>query len=244
MTDQALDRALRIAAPLSVLGLLVSGWMIFLYAPPDAIEGDVQRIFYVHVASAITAYTAFGAVLVGSVLYLWRGQLWPDRLARAAAQVGLVFTTVCLVMGSLWGASAWGTYWQWGDARLDSTLVLWLVYAAYLLLRRVANPGRSTARLAAVVGIVGCIDIPVVHFSVLWWRTLHPGPVLETGALPPSMLVTFMVTMLSVLLFGAVLTAVRYRIEALREEAAQLRAAADALRSTDPVPAGLAEVLT
>ena len=235
-----IDRALRIAAPLSVLGLLLSGWLIFLYAPPDAIEGNVQRIFYVHVAAAITAYAAFGAVLVGSALYLWRGLLWPDRLARAAAQVGLVFTTVTLVMGSLWGASAWGTYWQWGDARLDSTLVLWLMYAAYLLLRRVG----AAPRLAAVVGILGCVDIPVVHFSVMWWRTLHPGPVLETGALPASMLLAFMVTMLSVLLFGAVLTAVRYRIEALREEAAQLRAAADALRSADPVPATLAEVLS
>lgn len=239
-----IDRALRIAAPISVIGLLVSGWLDFVYAPPDAIEGNVQRIFYLHVASAITAYAAFGVVLAGSALYLWRERLWSDRLARSAAQVGLVFTTVCLVMGSLWGASAWGTYWEWGDARLDSTLVLWLVYAGYLLLRRLAAPGRSTARLAAVVGIVGCVDIPIVHFSVLWWRTLHPGPVLETGALPPSMLLAFMVTMLSVMLFGAVLTAVRYRIEALREEATALRAAADAVRATEPAPAGLAEVLT
>jgi len=244
MTEARLDRALRIAAPLSVLGLLVSGWLIFLYAPPDAIEGDVQRIFYVHVASAITAYTAFGAVLVGSAFYLWKELLWSDRLARSAAQVGLVFTTVCLVMGSLWGASAWGTYWQWGDARLDSTLVLWLMYAGYLLLRRVATPGRGTARLAAVVGILGCVDIPVVHFSVLWWRTLHPGPVLETGALPASMLLAFVVTMLSVLLFAAVLTALRYRIDALREEAAQLRAAADALGAPEPLPTDFAEVMS
>lgn len=244
MTEATLDRALRIAAPISVLGLLVSGWLDFLYAPPDAIEGQVQRIFYLHVASAITAYVAFGVVLVGSVFYLWRELLWSDRMARSAAQVGLVFTTVCLVMGSLWGASAWGTYWQWGDARLDSTLVLWLVYAAYLLLRRVATPGRGAARLAAVVGIVGCIDIPIVHFSVLWWRTLHPGPVLETGALPASMLLAFMVTMLSVLLFGAVLTALRYRIDALREEAAQLRAAADALVVQERAPAEYAEVLS
>ena len=244
MTESTLDRLLRIAAPMSVLGLLVSGWLIFLYAPPDAIEGNVQRIFYLHVASAITAYAAFGVVLVGSALYLWRERLWSDRVARSAAQVGLLFTTVCLVMGSLWGASAWGTYWQWGDARLDSTLVLWLIYAAYLLVRRVATPGRGAARLAAVVGIVGCVDIPVVHFSVLWWRTLHPGPVLETGALPASMLLAFMVTMVSVLLFAAVLTAVRYRIDALREEAAQLRAAADALRRPEPASVEFAEVLS
>jgi len=230
MTDAQIDRTLRYVAPLSVLALLVSGYLIFIYAPPDAIEGNVQRIFYLHVSAAIVAYTCFGVVLVGSVLYLWRERRWSDRLARSSAQVGLIFTTVCLVMGSLWGASAWGTYWQWGDARLDSTLVLWLIYAAYLLLRRVAAPGRGAARLAAVVGIVGCVDIPIVHFSVLWWRTLHPGPVLETGALPGSMLLTFMVTMLSVLLFAAVLTALRYRIDELREEAGDLRAITDALR--------------
>lgn len=230
MTDATLDRLLRLAAPLAVLGLLVSGWLIFLYAPPDAIEGNVQRIFYLHVSAAIAAYIAFGVVLLGSALYLWRERRWSDRLARSAAQVGLILTTVCLVMGSLWGASAWGTYWQWGDARLDSTLVLWLVYAAYLLLRRVASPGRGAARLAAIVGIVGFVDIPIVHFSVLWWRTLHPGPVLETGALPPSMLLTFMVTMLSVLLFAAVLVALRYRIDELREEAGDLRAITDAMR--------------
>ena len=233
MTDLQLHRLLRVAAPLSVLGLLGAGGMIFLYAPPDALQGDVQRIFYLHVAAAITAYAAFGAVLLGSALYLWRERLWSDRLARAAAQVGLLFTTVCLIMGSLWGAYSWGTYWQWGDARLDSTLVLWLVYAAYLLLRRVGPAGRGTARLAAVVGIIGFVDIPIVHFSVTWWRTLHPGPVLETGALPPSMLVTFAVTVLSVLLFAAVLTGLRYRLEALREEAAQLRSIADAVRTAE-----------
>jgi len=94
----------------------------------------------------------------------------------------------------------------------------------------VASPGRGAARLAAVVGIIGCIDIPIVHFSVLWWRTLHPGPVLETGALPPAMLVTFMVTMLSALLFAAVLVALRYRIDELRDDAGDLRAITDAMR--------------
>ena len=229
MSEARLDRALRVAAPASMLGLLVSGWLIFVYAPPDALQGDVQRIFYFHVAAAIAAYAAFATVLAGSVSYLWRERLWSDRLARSAAQVGLVFTTVCLVMGSLWGAAVWGTYWQWGDARLDSTLVLWLVYAAYLLLRRVATPGRGAARLAAVVGIVGFVDIPIVHFSVLWWRTLHPGPVLENGALPGSMLLTFIVTMLSVLFFAAVLTALRYRIDQVREEAQDLRAITEAM---------------
>jgi heme exporter protein C len=230
MTDERIDRALVFAAPLAVLALLVSGYLIFIYAPPDAVEGNVQRIFYLHVSAAIAAYACFAAVLLGSGLYLWRERLWSDRLARSAAQVGLLFTTVCLVMGSLWGGSAWGTYWQWGDARLDSTLVLWLVYAAYLLLRRVASPGRGAARQAAVLGIVGFVDIPIVHFSVLWWRTLHPGPVLESGALPASMLLAFMVTMLSVLLFAAVLVALRYRIDELREEAGDLRAITDALQ--------------
>src|SRR5881398_3688074 len=126
---------LQAAAVLAILALLGSGAMIFVYAPRDALEGDVQRIFYVHVAAAIAAYAAFAVVLVGGLLYLWRESLIADRAARAAAEVGLLMTTVCLVMGMLWAKPIWGAFWTW-DARLTSTLVLWMIYAGYLLVRR------------------------------------------------------------------------------------------------------------
>lgn len=200
--------------------------MIFLYAPTDDLQGVVQRIFYVHVGSAIVAYTCFALVLAGSVNYLWREGVAGDRLARAAAPVGLLFTTVTLVMGSLWAKPIWGAYWVWWDPRLMSTLALWSVYGGYLLVRRLAAPGRSEARLAAVVGIVGFFDVPVVHFSVTWWRTTHPQPILAGGGgphLPPEMLLTFLVTLAALLVLGMALVAVRYRTEALADRLAEVR---------------------
>jgi heme exporter protein C len=197
--------------------MLVAGAAIFLYAPTDYLQGSVQRIFYLHVSSAIAAYGCFTVVLIGGLVYLRRESLVADRFAHAGAVVGVVFTTVTLVMGMLWAKPIWGTYWTW-DARLTSTLVLWMIYAGYLLVRRLADPGRQAARIAAVVGIFGFVDVPVVHFSVTWWRTQHPGPVVVNDALPPEMLATFLLTMACTLVLAAVLIAIRYRIETLSDE--------------------------
>ena len=200
--------------------MLVAAGFIFLYAPADALQGPVQRIFYLHVSSAIAAYGCFAVVLLGGIVYLWRDNPAADRLARSAALVGLVFTTVTLVMGMIWAKPIWGTFWTW-DARLTSTLVLWIIYAGYLMVRRLAEPGRQAARFAAVVGIFGFIDVPVVHFSVTWWRTVHPGPVVINDALPAQMLVAFFVTMACTLFLAVVMIAIRYRIELLMDQAAE-----------------------
>jgi heme exporter protein C len=200
--------------------MLVAAAFIFLFAPTDALQGPVQRIFYLHVSSAIAGYGCFAVVLLGGVVYLWKENLAADRLARSAALVGVVFTTVTLVMGMLWAKPIWGTFWTW-DARLTSTLVLWIIYAGYLMVRRLAEPGRQAARFAAVVGIFGFIDVPVVHFSVTWWRTQHPGPVVINDALPAQMLIAFLITMACTLFLAAVMIAIRYRIEFLMEQAAE-----------------------
>jgi heme exporter protein C len=206
------------ATAAAVALMLVAAGAIFLFAPTDALQGPVQRIFYLHVSSAIAAYGCFGVVLIGGAVYLRNESATADRLARAGALVGLVFTTVTLVMGMLWAKPIWGTYWTW-DARLTSTLVLWIIYAGYLLVRRLAEPGRQAARFAAVVGIFGFIDVPIVHFSVTWWRTVHPGPVIVNDALPPQMLLAFFVTMACTLVLAGVMIAIRYRIETLTDEA-------------------------
>jgi heme exporter protein C len=155
-------------------------------------------------------------VLLGGIIYLRNESQAADRFARAGALVGVIFTTVTLVMGMLWAKPIWGNYWAW-DARLTSTLVLWIIYAGYLLVRRLAEPGRQAARFAAIVGIFGFIDVPVVHFSVTWWKTQHPGPVIVRDALPPEMLATFLFTMACTIVLAAVMIAIRYRIETLAD---------------------------
>jgi heme exporter protein C len=205
----------------ALAAMAAAAWMIFFYAPPDALEGVVQKILYLHVGTALAAFGCFGLVLVGGVAYLWKESMRGDRLARAGAIVGLVFTTNTFVMGMIWAKPIWN--WdpsQTWDARITSTAVLWVIYAGYLLVRRFATPGRPAMRLAAVVGIVGFADVPIVYFSVQWWRTLHPGPVLVTAngpQLPPEMLWTMVVTSLAVLLLAGALLAIRYRIEARRD---------------------------
>ena len=202
----------------AVLLMLVAGALIFFYAPEDFLQKEPQRIFYLHVSAAIAAFACFAVVLGASVAYLRTDSPRADRLARAAALVGVVLTTVTLGMGMLYAKPIWGTFWTW-DARLTSTLVLWIIYAGYLLLRRLAEPGRQAARFAAVVGIFGFVDVPIVYFSVTWWRTQHPGPVIVTNALPPEMLLTFLVTMACTLFLAGTMVAIRYRIETLMDEA-------------------------
>src|SRR5882672_5252875 len=208
------------AAAAAVALMVLAAGAIFLYAPTDALQGPVQRIFYLHVSSAIAAYGCFAVVLVGGIIYLRNESPAADRFARAGALVGVVFTTVTLVMGMLWAKPIWGNFWAW-DARLTSTLVLWIIYAGYLLVRRLAEPGRQAARFAAVVGIFGFIDVPVVHFSVTWWRTVHPGPVVINDALPAQMLVAFLITMACTLSLAAVMVSIRYRIEVVTDQAAE-----------------------
>jgi heme exporter protein C len=222
---------------LAAVGLmLLAAGAIFFYAPTDWLQGPAQRIFYLHVSSAIAAYGCFTVVLLGSAIHLRSGNLAADRFARAGALVGVIFTTVTLVMGMLWAKKVWGAYWAW-DARLTSTLVMWIVYAGYLLVRRVAEPGRQAARFGAVVGILGFVNVPVVHFSVTWWKTQHPGSVIVRDALPPEMLATFLFTMFCTIVLAAVMIAIRYRIETLADgqvAAVAQRAAVVAPREPEP----------
>src|SRR5256885_14393895 len=147
------------AAVAAVALMVIAGAAIFVWAPTDFLQGPVQRIFYLHVSSAIAAYGCFAVVLVGGIVYLRNESVIADRFARSGALIGLLFTTVTLVMGMLWAKPIWNTFWTW-DARLTSTLVLWIIYAGYLLVRRLAEPGRQGARLAAGGGAFWVFDVP------------------------------------------------------------------------------------
>jgi len=154
------------------------------YAPREMTQGNVQRIMYLHVPSILTAYLAFALVLLGSVAYLLSRRASWDHLAASAAEIGVLFTAITIVSGSIWGRPTWGVWWTW-DARLTSTAVLLLVYVGYLLLRAMVDEPEARARYAAVVGILGAANIPIVHFSVYWWRALHqPAAMLGPGRAP------------------------------------------------------------
>jgi heme exporter protein C len=179
--------------------MVVALWGVFIHVPTEKAQGIVQRIFYFHVSAAATMFLAFGVVFVASIVYLWKNLLWWDHLAASAAELGVMFCTLVLITGPIWGRPIWGTWWTW-DPTLTLTLVLWLIYVAYLMLRTHAYDQRR-ARFAAILGIIGFIDVPLIRWSVEKWRTLHPKPVVlqEGGStgLPPSMLLTFLVSLVA-----------------------------------------------
>ena len=206
----------------AMIGALFAG---LLYAPTERMQGHVQRIFYLHLPIAWNAYLAFFVVFAASVAYLWKGEQWWDSLARASAEIGLVFTTLVLITGSLWARPIWGAWWSW-DARLTTSLVLWFMYVGYLLLRTSVADERRASRYAAVVGILGFVDVPIIHQSVVWWRTLHPESVLLAPggpAMPPSMLASLAISLLAFTLLYASLLRLRLQAELLRSDVRQLR---------------------
>jgi heme exporter protein C len=152
----------------------------------------VQRIFYFHVPVAWVSFLAFFVTFIFSILYLWKRELKCDAIAEASAEVGVIFTTLVLVTGSIWAKSVWGIWWTW-DTRLTTSLLLWLIYVAYFLVRRLATEPARGARYGAVIGIVGFIDVPIVFLTVNLWRTQHPTTIIFEGGLTTPMLITLIV---------------------------------------------------
>jgi len=167
-------------------------YLVFLYVPTEETMGIVQRIFYFHVPVAWVAFLAFFIVFLGSILYLWKRDSKWDVIASSSAEVGVVFTTLVLITGSIWAKPIWGVWWTW-EPRLTTALVLWLIYIAYLIVRSFATDEQRGARFAAVVAIVGFIDVPIVALAITLWRTQHPGPIIFQGGLTPPMLLTLIV---------------------------------------------------
>jgi heme exporter protein C len=189
---------------LAVLALIAGLGAAFGYAPREAVQGNVQRIMYLHLPAVFTAYLAFALVFLGSLGYLLTRRPGWDRLALAAAESGVLFTGITIASGSIWAKPTWGTWWTW-DARLTSTAVLFLVYVGYLLLRGMVDEPDRRARAAAVVGILGAANIPIVHFSVTWWRALHQPPTMLGPGSAPMPLWMWMVVVINWLAFTLVL---------------------------------------
>jgi len=209
----------------TLVATIVSLYMAFLYAPTEATMGDVQRIFYFHVPSAWVAFFAFLLVFVFSLTYLVRREKRWDNAAAACAEIGVLFCTLVLITGPIWAKPAWGVWWTW-DARLTLTLVLWLIYVAYMMLRYYMPDPERRATFSAVLGVVGFIDVPLVYFSIRWWRTQHPQPVMrggENSGLEPPMLATLLVCLATFTLLFLALLRLRLKLQRLRDEADELQ---------------------
>ena len=203
----------------SLLALPGCGLWVFLGTPLESSQGFVQKIMYLHVPSVITTYLAFFVVFVCSIAYLWKRDLKFDRTAKSSAEIGLVFCVLVLITGMVWGKPTWGTYWVW-DARLTTTLLLFLIFVGYFVLRMSVPDRDKEARLASVLGVIGVLDIPIIHKSVEWWRTLHQPSTLfkvEAGAakpsMPPELLYPLFACMVAMAIFYGYLLLMRYRIE-------------------------------
>ena len=223
VTPARAKTGLAILALTLLLAALVAAFVI---APTEREMGDVQRIFYFHVASAWTAFLAFFVVFLASIAYLRTKTPRWDIVAASAAEIGIVFTTLTLISGSVWARSAWGTWWTW-EPRLTTTLMLWLIYVSYLILREMVEEPDRRAAFAAVFGIIGFVDVPIVFMSIRWWRTLHPQVVgsegfhMEAPMLPALFLsvIAFTVVFLHILILRAGLERSRHEMMELRRRA-------------------------
>lgn len=198
---------------------------VFLEVPTEVTMGVVQRIFYFHVGSAWVAFVAFTVAGVASAAYLaTRNMAW-DRRAVSAAEIGVIYCSVVLVTGPIWAKPVWGIWWTW-DARLTSTFVLWLIYVAYLMMRGFIDDPSRRAAIAAVLSIIGLLDVPIVYMSIRWWRTQHPSPVIgggEGSGLDRDMWMGLLYMTAALLMLFIYLMYQRLQLEKTRQEVDALR---------------------
>ncbi len=206
--------------------MLVNLYLIFMVAPTDSVLGHVQRVFYFHVPIAIMSFLAFFVVFIGSLMYLIKRTPKWDAVAHASAEVGVVFVTLALLTGIIWAKPVWNTWWTW-EPRLTTTMILWLIYVAYLMVRSYAPSQSKGAIYAAVVGIIGFIDVPIVYYSVVWWRSIHPSPVVgpfaQSDALDGTMALILLYSLITFIFFFAYMIVERMELRKTEEALGRIR---------------------
>lgn len=241
----------RVVGIIGLVAVVAAAVFGLFVVPADLNQGDAQRIMYPHVASAWLGYLSFGVTALAGLLYLWKRDLRFDAVALAGAEVGVMFTAFAIWGGMMWGKPVWGTFWQWEDPRLTTTALLLALYVGYLLLRRLTDDPSRRATRAAIVGLVAAIDIPIVHFSVIWWRGLHqtatigdPSKLLHPSA-PPLFIIALMSMLTAFTFVWGYLMIRRYQLARIdwqieehgrlgRISAARRAAAANAGRAVAP----------
>ena len=214
-----------LSAVVLFIAIAVTAYLSFYYAPVERTMGGIQKIFYLHLPSAFTSFVALAIGFVANVLYVIRRTAKWDWLGVASSEVGLVFISVVLITGPIWAHPVWGIWWTW-DARLTLTLVLWLMYVGYLVLRSMVEEPDKRALFGALFGIFAFLDVPLVYFSIRWWRTQHPQPVILGGpgsGLEPRMRVAYLLVWAAFLGLMALLIRARYRLEQLRADVANIQ---------------------
>ena len=213
------SRTTRVLGALTLAGFAAVLLLALVVSPPDQIQGDAARLIYVHVPVAIYMNLAFAVTAIGSVMWLWKKSRWWDTAAAASAEVGVVFTGLTLLTGMIWGRPTWGVYWTW-DARLTSSLLLFLMYLGYLVVRRLPADMEVRNRRSAFVALLAFIDVPIVYFSVEWWRSLHQTATLSLNTtISGTMLFTLCVSIAMFVTCFAWLLMHRFRVAWLEDEA-------------------------
>lgn len=208
---------------LTFITTMAALYLVFMWVPNERIMGPVQKIFYFHVASAWIGFFAFLVVFIAGLAYLFtRDNKW-DTIGVSSAQIGVMFTTIVLITGPIWARPTWNAWWTW-DPRLTTTLVLWFLYLAYLMIRSSIHEEEKKARFSAIFGIIAFIDVPIVWFSIRWWRTIHPVVVDSSGfAMSPKMFTTLMVSLLAFSFLYLYLLTNTMKLEKMRVEVAGLK---------------------
>jgi heme exporter protein C len=203
------------------LGMMAALYMALIKAPAERTMGDLQRIFYFHVPAAIAGMTAFAVNFAASLMYVIRRNRRWDNLALSAAEVGVMFFSMVLITGPIWAKPAWFVWWTWSP-RLTTSLILCLLYVAYLLIRKYLEDPERRGMVSAVFGIIAFADAPLVWFSIRWWRDIHPSPMLESGGLSPAMRPAFYICLAAFLLLLIYLLRRRFFLESIRDQLEEL----------------------